>query len=93
MSKMTALKQQLDRANAPVEPAKPQPEANTPPATKAKRAPSRDGKVHLGAYLSPGFKSSLRLVQAQTDKDVQALIAEALNELFHKYKVPQVDHN
>jgi hypothetical protein len=93
MSKMTALKQQLERSNPQPEAVKAQTSANTAPPPAVTRAPSRDGKVHVGAYLAPGFKSSLRLVQAQTNKDVQSLVAEALNELFHKYQVPQVDHN
>jgi hypothetical protein len=54
---------------------------------------SREGKVHIGAYLHPDFKSSLRLVQAQTGKDIQALLSQALNELFRAYNVPVVDQS
>lgn len=57
------------------------------------KAPSRDGKIHIGAYLHPDFKRSLRLVQAQTGEDVQALIAKALNELFRAHDVPVIDHS
>ncbi len=91
MSKMDALRQQLDRTNPASVPVAPKLAAVEDATVTAKRPAPRDGKVHIGAYLPPAFKSSLRLVQAQTNKDVQALVAEALNELFHKYKVPQVD--
>jgi hypothetical protein len=62
----------------------------SPPTSASPKAPSREGKVHIGAYLPAGFKSSLRLVQAQTGEDTQTLIARALNELFRGYNVPVI---
>jgi hypothetical protein len=62
------------------------------PQAPQKAAPSREGKTHVGAYLPPGFKSSLRLVQAQTGEDTQTLIARALNDLFRAHNVPVIDH-
>jgi hypothetical protein len=53
-------------------------------------APSREGKTNITAYLSPDFKSSLRMVQAQTGKSLQTIIAESLNDTFIKYNVPTV---
>jgi hypothetical protein len=53
-------------------------------------ANSRKGKTHIGAYLDPAFRKSLRMVQAKTDDDMQALIAQALNDLFRKHNVPVV---
>lgn len=50
----------------------------------------RETRAHVGAYLDPGFRRSLRMVQAQTDKDIQELLAEALNDLFRKYNVSVV---
>jgi len=47
----------------------------------------REGKVHIGAYLDPEFRRALRMVQAQTDKDLQELLAEALKDLFVKHNV------
>ena len=55
------------------------------------KAPSREGKIHIGAYLDPDFKTSLRLVQARTGKNIQALLAEALNDLFRSHSAPVVD--
>ena len=57
------------------------------------RATGRAGKVHIGAWLNPDFKRSLMLVRAQTGKDVQTLLALALNNLFRHHDVPVVDHD
>jgi hypothetical protein len=95
MSKIASLQAGLDRAagrSAAVPAAAPVPEP-TPVRPASVKAPSREGKVHIGAYLPAGFKSSLRLVQAQTGEDTQTLIARALNELFRGYNVPMVDQD
>jgi len=95
MSKFTAIQQQLEQASgrkaalAPVASPPPVPANETP--AKTYKAPSRDGKTHIGAYLHPDFKRSLRLVQAQTGEDVQSLIAKALNDLFRAHNVPVID--
>lgn len=62
----------------------------TPTKTKANVAPSRVGKTHIGAYLSAAHKTSLRLVQARTGKDLQSILHEALNEAYRRYDVPVV---
>jgi hypothetical protein len=72
------------------------PESSKAPvaATQQKRGGkprSREGKIHIGAYVSPDFKRSLRLVQAQTGEDVQTLLTRALNDLFKSHNVPVVD--
>lgn len=86
MSKMESIQARLSsRIEAPA------PQA-APKATSAK-PPSREGKTHIGAYLPPGFKSSLRLVQAQTGEDTQTLVARALNDLFRAHNVPVIDHD
>jgi hypothetical protein len=54
------------------------------------RPASREGKIHIGAYLDPGFKTSLLLLRAQTGEDTQTLIARALNELFRAHNLPVV---
>ena len=95
MSKMASLQAGLNRAAGrsvavPAPAPVPEPPSVRPASSKA---PSREGKVHIGAYLPAGFKSSLRLVQAQTGEDTQTLIARALNELFRGYNVPVVDQD
>jgi hypothetical protein len=93
MSKMTELQAQLEKASgkapASVKPAVAPPEI----APASYKAPSRDGKIHIGAYLHPDFKRSLRLVQAQTGEDTQSILARALNEIFRSHNVPVIDHD
>lgn len=85
-----ALQKALEgKGNPPLPPAIP--EAHEPTERAASyKAPSREGKTPITAYLSPNFKSSLRLIQAKQGGTVQELIAEALNDLFAKHNVPTV---
>jgi hypothetical protein len=98
MSKIADIQRQLEKASGRASTVPP-PAAPTPPAfatedtTPRAKAPSREGKIHVGAYLHPDFKRSLRMVQAQTGKDIQALLAQALNELFRAHNVPVTDHD
>lgn len=75
------------RISAPV------PKAELGPAagmdeTRAPQA-SRIGKVNVTGYFPPEVKASLRLVQARRGGTLQGILAEALNDLFAKYSVPE----
>jgi anti-sigma factor RsiW len=73
---------------APVPPAAPppaRPEAVERPASQ----PSRIGKINVTGYFPPEVKASLRLVQARHGGTLQDILAEALNDLFVKYGVPE----
>jgi hypothetical protein len=85
---LTALQEALDRKKGQPEPP-PARQADTA-APGSYKAPSREGKTPITAYLSPDYKASLRLIQAKRGGTTQALIAEALNDLFTKYDVPTV---
>ncbi|CAI2717515.1 ribbon-helix-helix domain-containing protein [Nitrospina watsonii] len=50
---------------------------------------AKTGKVNVTGYFDPEVKSSLRLIQAKTGKTIQDILAEALNDVFAKYKVPE----
>ena len=52
---------------------------------------SREGKVHIGAYLPAEFKTKIRMAQASTGLDLQATLADALNLYFLSRNVPAVD--
>lgn len=97
-SKFSAIQRQLEQASGRSSKIADAPPPAVAPAVSASapmsyKAPSRDGKTHIGAYLHPDFKRSLRLVQAQTGEDVQTLIAKALNELFRAHNVPVIDRD
>jgi hypothetical protein len=52
--------------------------------------PYRAGRVNITGYFDPAVKQSIRLIQSKhPDRTVQELLAEALNDLFAKYNVPQ----
>lgn len=85
--KLQALQHALNSKQAKPTPAKGKIGSTSP---QSYVAPSREGKVNITAYLTPAFKSSLRLIQARNNVSLQALIAEALNDLFLKYNVPTV---
>ena len=58
--------------------------------TSGHKQPSRVGKVNVTGYFAPAVKSSFRMIQtAHPEKTIQDLLAEALNDLFAKYNVPQ----
>jgi hypothetical protein len=69
----------------PVETAPARPEA----AERPQSQPSRLGKVNVTGYFPPEVKASLRLVQARRGGTIQDILAEALNDLFAKYSVPE----
>jgi hypothetical protein len=90
-NKLAALQKALNRSGKPEEGQEeaPPPAARTETAGSYK-APSRENKTPITAYLSPDYKTSLRLIQARENRSFQALIGEALNDLFAKYNVPTV---
>jgi hypothetical protein len=94
MSNMSEIQRRLEQASGKAARA-PAPEA--PPAapepTTAKRpvAPSREGKVHVGAYLPPDYLRNLRMLKATTDKPIEQLLARALNDLFRANNLPVID--
>ncbi len=59
-------------------------------ANPATAKPHRAGRVNVTGYFDPSVKQSIRLIQAKhPDRTLQALLSEALNDLFAKYNVPQ----
>lgn len=89
-TKTSSLQAALKQNGSRKEQAEASPQAATSPASTAIRSPGREGKKNVSAWLDPGYKRSLMMVRAITDKETQDLIGEALNDLFAKYNVPQV---
>jgi hypothetical protein len=47
--------------------------------------------VHIGAWLHRDFRRGLKLIQAQTDEEVQDILARLLNAEFRARKIPVVE--
>jgi hypothetical protein len=102
MSKLSDMQKALEQATGVARVLVPEPSpvpvtpvADEMPRPKSKAAlmveASREGKVHVGGYFHPQVKKSLRMIQLETDQDLQTLILRALNDLFRAYNVPVVD--
>jgi hypothetical protein len=61
-----------------------QPKANNYPENPHFR-PGRARKSNVTGYFDPAVKRQLRLLAADRDTTIQALLAEALNDLFARY--------
>ncbi|MGI9449811.1 MAG: ribbon-helix-helix domain-containing protein [Geminicoccaceae bacterium] len=59
--------------------------------------PGRVGKTNVTGYFPKEVKTQLRMLAAEHETTIQALLAEALNDLFAKYGKPEIapgdDHN
>ena len=91
--KMSALENALNNQRFKSDPAISERTEQRKP--QADRAPSRQGKEHVGGWLNPSYKASLLLIQAKLKgkgitTSTQSLFAEALNDLFTKYDVPVI---
>ncbi|MGB7441813.1 MAG: ribbon-helix-helix domain-containing protein [Coleofasciculaceae cyanobacterium] len=53
--------------------------------TKTKLPPSRQGKKSIGGHFDPAVSRQLKQIAVNHDTTVQALLVEALNDLFVKY--------
>ena len=49
------------------------------------RSPSRIGKKTVAAHFDPAVSKQLKLIGLETDRSTQALLREAINDLFVKY--------
>jgi hypothetical protein len=62
-------------------------------AAAGRNAPpkSREGRVHVGAWLPEAYSRNILLVRAQTGLSVKAIFAKALNDLFLSHNIPVID--
>lgn len=61
------------------------------PTTKPpSRPPSRRGKRAITGYFSQPAFTQFKILAAERNKDGQALVEEALNDLFQKYGKPTI---
>lgn len=93
MAKPTDLRQAiLGQADGPArtaDNARPDSEPTTRPGP-ANRQPGRTSKVSIAGYFRPEVRRQLRRLPADGDTTVQALLGEALNDLFAKRGAPEL---
>ena len=65
------------------------PEPTTDPGP-SRRRPGRQGKSNVTGYFAPAVKRQLRRLAADSDRTIQSLIGEALNDLFAKNGLPEI---
>ena len=56
----------------------------------AKPQPGRIGKASVTGYFRPEVRRQLRRLAADADTTIQALLGEALNDLFAKHGLPEI---
>jgi hypothetical protein len=95
---LSAALSQFDKRAGDVEdaaPTQPKAEPASKPrpaleATASRKPPSRQGKKALTGYFDPEVLKQLKVMAASEDTTIQALLAEALNELFKKHGKPHI---
>ena len=87
MAKTSAMQAQLEAAAGRAAP----PEPATAACAGVAKPKSREGRVHVGAWLPEAYSRNILLVRAQTGLPVKAIFAKALNELFLAHNIPVID--
>jgi hypothetical protein len=60
------------------------------PVASASLPPSRAGRVLIAGHFAPQVQKGLKQLALDEDSSVQALLAEAINMLFAKYRRPEI---
>jgi hypothetical protein len=91
---LSAALSQFDKrpAAVPDTPPPAAPRAIEPPKDegKSKQPPSRQGQRALTGYFGPEVLKQLKVMAAAEETTIQALLTEALNDLFKKYGKPHI---
>jgi len=66
------------------------PEAHTRPTVRPYRAATREGKKIIAAPVDPAAHRQLKMLAAETGEKAEALIREALRDLFIKHGKPPI---
>ena len=81
---------QFDRKASPAPEPAPAPPAASASKITSTRPPSRQGAVQIAAFFPEDVRAQLKVVAAEQRRDVQDLLAEALNLIFVKYGKPEI---
>jgi hypothetical protein len=85
---LSALRSTLRETAAPATHAEAPPSTDEEPAPRRKKPAPKTQLV--GAHLSPDVGKQLRMIAAEEDTDVKALLIEAINLLFKVRGKPQI---
>lgn len=86
MTKRTNLAAALHEASGKTASSKPkQQQMQQVENSKPELPPSRKGKKAIAGHFDPAVSKQLKQLALEQDTTVQALMAEALNDLFEKY--------
>lgn len=95
MAKVSAIQAQLEAAaGRAAKPSEAVEESETPVTAKAGKAAkpkTREGRVHVGAWLPEAYQRNILMVRAKTGLPVKAIFATALNDLFRAHNIPVID--
>ena len=80
----------LSQAFAPSPDVEAAPEHTPAGAAPAARPPSRAGLKAITVYVDPAAHRQLRMLAIETDRSAQALLVEAVNDLFQKHGKPGI---
>lgn len=84
MARKTSLKNALEQASGQPEKVAQSMSLSESP-TRTKQPPSRQGKKAITGHFDPAVSRQLKQIALDQDTTVQALLADALNDLFVKY--------
>jgi hypothetical protein len=92
MAKVSAIQAQLEAAaGRAVKPSAAAQETDAPARTTTAKPKTREGRVHVGAWLPEAYSRNILLVRAKTGLPVKTIFATALNDLFRAHNVPVID--
>ena len=83
-----AILDQAGRGAADKRSAAPEEDASGRATPRAR--PGRAGKVSITGYFAPAVRRQLKRLAVDADTTVQALLGEALNDLFAKRGLPEI---
>ena len=89
MAKVSDMAAQLAAAANPQ--LAPAAEAQLEVAGTKSKPKSREGQVHVGAWLPEAYSRNILLVRAKTGLPVRTIFAQALNDLFRAHNIPVID--
>jgi hypothetical protein len=83
----SSLKDLAKKAAAPEQSPAPVNDAHRPPpeARSYRTAQTRSDTRQVSGHFKPEVSQTLRLIAVEQDRDVQEILAEALNMLFERY--------